>query len=350
MPIDKHNWRLMNKYLEYRGNVDQISAGSVLAEKTHMRYILEWAHDVSFRKASEIRPTLPDYLQANPLNEKQGKLSPAYIKKVLATARLFFTWLHENEPKYKHIKPAWIKTIKAKRLTDIPQVIEYVTLEEVQAIAARPARTARARRARAALVFLFLSGMRIGAFVSLPIQAVDIRQRVIYQYPSLGVKTKNSKHGITYLLDIPELLKVVQEWDDEIRAMLPPHGFWYAPISPYSGELDTSIVEIGNHRKNLARRDFKMWLKAENLLYHSPHKFRHGHIRYLAANARNVADLKAISQNVMHSDMKITDKFYTALNGDDLKDRISALNQNGKAKDKQKIKDFLLELLNDLDD
>ena len=77
------------------------------------------------------------------------------------------------------------------------------------------------RRDRAAAILLFLSGIRAGAFGTLPIDAVDLPNRTIKQWTSLGVETKNDKSATTYLLDIPELLAVVEDWDDLIRAQLP---------------------------------------------------------------------------------------------------------------------------------
>lgn len=335
----------MKKYLEYRRSVDQITEGSAKQEETHMRYVLRWAQETSFQKVEDIRPTFPEFLVANPLSERKKPLSPVYIKKTLATARMFFTWLHENEPGYKKIKPAWIKKIKVKRLVNIPRTTEYVTLDEMLAIAARSVRTARARRARAALAFLYLSGMRIGAFISLPIQAVDIPNRTVYQDPSLGVRTKNSKYGKTVLLEIPELLKVVQDWDDEIRAVLPPNGFWFAPLSFITGEIDPSILEVGKHRFTLARRDLKAWLEHENLPYHTPHKFRHGHIHYGLAHSRTAADMKAVSLNVMHSDIKTTDQFYSSFEGEELKNRISSFGKGGTVEANPDIIKFLEDAL-----
>lgn len=333
--ISKKNIQLMKKYLEYRQSVDQITEGSAKREETHLRYVLRWAQETPFQKVEDIRPTFPDYLLANPLSERKKPLSSVYIKKALATARMFFTWLHENEPGYRKIKPAWIKKIKVRRLVNIPRTTEYVTLEEIREIAARPARSARARRARAALVFLYLSGMRIGAFTTLPIQAVDIPNRVVYQDPGLGVKTKNGKYGKTYLLEIPDLIKVIQEWDDEIRALLPLSGFWFAPLSNITGQIDPSITELGKHRFNLVRRDLQKWLEYENLPYHSPHKFRHGHIHFGWSHSRTAADMKAVSLNVMHADIKTTDQFYSAFEGDELKNRISHFGNGGAADDTQ---------------
>ncbi|MBN8581926.1 MAG: site-specific integrase [Anaerolineae bacterium] len=343
--ISKKNVQLVRKYLEYRRSVDQIAEGSAKREETHLRYVLRWMQEASFQDVQDKRPTFPDYFRAHPLSERSKPLSPVYIKKTLATARLFFTWLSENETGYKKIKPAWIKKIKVKRLVNIQRTTEYVSLEEIMTIASRPCKGARARRARAGLVFLFLSGMRIGAFISLPIQAVDIPNRVIYQDPSLGVKTKNSKYGITYLLDIPELLKVIQDWDDEVRAVLPPNGFWFAPLSIQDGTIDQNAFEIGKHRFNLARRDFKAWLEHEKLPYHSPHKFRHGHIHYGLAHAKTAADVKAVSLNVMHGDTQTTDVFYSSFKGDELKNRITSLNKGNKSEDNQDIISALEDML-----
>lgn len=335
--IYKKNWKLMKKYLEYRLKVDQITKGSMLKEQTHMRYLLEWAQDRSFRQVSIIRPSFPEYMLSSRLDGEEGQLSAVYIKKVLATARLFFTWLSDNEAGYKHIKQAWIKTIKNKRLSETTKNAEAVTLEEILVIASRPVHTVQARRTRAALAFLYLSGIRIGAFVSLPLQAVDIPNRVIKQFPTLGVRTKNRKSATTYLWDIPELITIVQEWDNEVRSVLPPNGFWFAPLSFQTGQIDACITKIGEHRITLARRNFKEWLDQENLPYHSPHKFRHGHIQYGEAHANNVSDLKAVSLNVMHSSMKITDESYSNLQDKEVKKRITTLNKSNKTNDTQDL-------------
>ena len=70
-----------------------------------------------------------------------------------------------------------------------------------------------------ALVFWFLSGIRIGAFVSLPLAAIDIDNLKIKQWPKLGVRTKFKKHATTFLLNIPELPGVVLGWDQEVRSI-----------------------------------------------------------------------------------------------------------------------------------
>ena len=280
------------------------------------------------------RPTFPEFMLTARLDGEEKQLSAGYIQKTLATARLFFTWLSDYELGYRNIKQAWIKTIKTKRLTEAPRNKEAVTFDEIIRIARAPAASLVERRARAAAVFLWLSGMRIGAFVSLPIQAVDIPNRTVTQYPSLGVKTKNRKFAVTTLYDIPELIKVVQEWDEEIRKVLPSNGFWFAPISPQTGKIDAAITSIGEHRINLARRNIKAWLENVGLPYHSPHKFRHGHVQFGSAHAKTHADYKAVSLNVMHSSVGITDQFYSNISDEEVHNRIGLLT-NGEQKESE---------------
>ncbi len=134
-----------------------------------------------------------------------------------------------NYPEYRVLKGAWIETLKAKRLEDIPKALDDVSLDEIYKIASAPVEDIVERRIRASAVFWFLSGIRIGAYVTLPIKAVDIRNKTVKQYPSLGVRTKNSKYAKTSLWDIPELLEVAQDWDNEVRTILPDTGFWFAP-------------------------------------------------------------------------------------------------------------------------
>ncbi|HEY4690001.1 MAG TPA: hypothetical protein VIK33_11870, partial [Anaerolineae bacterium] len=87
-----------------------------------------------------------------------------------------------------------------------------------------------ARRDKAAAAFLFLSGARATAFCTLTLECVDIAERTVKQYPTMGVKTKNGKAGLTRLLEIPDLLQVVEDWDSFVRTQLPPTAPWYPII------------------------------------------------------------------------------------------------------------------------
>jgi len=172
---------------------------------------------------------------------------------------------------------------------------------------------------------MFVSGMRIGALVTLPLKAIDIENRTILQYPSLGVHTKNYKPGKTFLFPIPEIIEKLKEWDEEVRSILSEDGFWFAPLSPETGEIDTKNTKLNDTRVALLRKNMVSWFQKNGIPYHSPHKFRHGHVHYGQSHAKNQADYKAVSQNVMHSSTGITDQFYSNMDDEMKKNRIDSM-------------------------
>jgi integrase len=323
--INRQNWQLVKNYLAYRVRVDQLTSQSAKVERAYLRYILEWAQETSFLEAPTLEPGLPKFVLTFRLDKGAGQLSPVSIKKTLACARRFFSWLIYNQPRYKSLKIAWVDTLKAKRVDAEPKSSEVVSYEEILAIANTPAATIRELRIRAAAVFLYLSGMRIGAFVSLPIKAIDFNNLSIKQFPNMGVKTKNGKYAETFLLPIPKLIEVARKWDDQVRSHLLGEALWFAKLKPATGELEKDHTLPGEHRHNLARKELRSWLIANSLPYRSPHKFRHGHIHWAASRATDWADYKAVSLNVMHTSTSVTDVIYSKLEGNEVRLRIASL-------------------------
>ena len=325
--INRANWKAVKVYLKYRLEVDHLSRSSMHLEENWLRHLLEWANEKLFSQAPIIRPTLPEYILTARLDGKGQKLSPAYTKKVIRASFRFFSWLKTHQRGYKNITVGWIDTLKPPRMTIEYKEHEAVTLEEIRAIARAPVHTLRDRRIRAAAVFWFLSGIRIGAFVSLPLAAVDLDNLALQQWPKLGVRTKFNKHATTYLLNIPDLLFVIRDWDREVRQICGNDGLWFAPFSPETGEIIPGANQVGDQRHTRARKDLSDWLKKVELPYHSPHKFRHGHAVYALKLAKDVPALKAVSQNLMHSNLSITDGVYGILSDIDVKGQIASLGQ-----------------------
>jgi integrase len=319
--IYRGNWKLVKAYLKYRMEVDQISKSSIRLEETWLYHILEWANNKPFEFAPKIRPTLPEYMLTARKDNQEKQLSPIYITKVIRAGYRLFAWLRVHKSGFGSITNAWLDTIKSPKMIIEPKEHEAVTLEEVRAIAQAPVFTLRDRRIRAAAVFWFLSGIRIGAFVSMPVIAVDLDHSAVYQFPKLGVRTKNKKHSTTYLLNIPDLLEVIRSWDREVR-LVNPAGLWFAKLATETEEILTGNHEAGEHRHTRARKDLKVWLDKVSLPYHSPHKFRHGHAVYLIKQAKNIRALKAISQNLMHANLSITDGVYGILSEQDVRNQI----------------------------
>ena len=80
----------------------------------------------------------------------------------------------------------------------------------------------------------------------------------------------------------------------------------------------------------MAIKYLRAWLDKVGLPYHSPHKFRHGHIQYGLARSRTIADYKAVSLNAMHASMEITDEIYSRLDNKEVRMRIEQLGEEQK--------------------
>ncbi len=330
--IIRSNYLLLQEHLKYLGEVMQTAPASVDRYRFHLRHLLIWADARPWLAVPEIRPTFPVYLKSLSGENGGRPLAAVTQEKVLKVSRRFFRWLRETHPRdFGKLSPAWIDTLRLAPGT--PTGIrehEYVSEEEIKHLAQIPVPPADLAllRDRAAAVMLFLSGARAGAFTSLPIQAVDVSGRAIRQWPELGVRTKFGKRATTYLLEIPELLEVVAEWDTLVQGKLPGTAAWYAPIESSWGEQEFSGLVPGRNRGEALYKRLKILFAQASLPFKGPHRFRHGHAVYGLLHARDMADYKAVSSNLMHADITITDEIYAPLLTREVKGRIASLGKN----------------------
>lgn len=326
--INRANWKLYKAYLRYRVEVAQISENSLRMNETRLRHLLKWADSTPFVKVPSIRPTFPKYLKNARADGRGSKLSPAYTKKVIEAAYQFGTWLIIYHSGYKNKFPLWVDSLRPPRSFMFEQQRKKaITLQEVRAIAAAPVHEVWEQRIKSAVILMYLSGIRVGAFVTLPLKAVNIPELEIKQWGDLGVKTKNRKEGTTFLFDIPDLIQIVQDWDNKVRAILDDSGYWFAPLDSLTGEINTHAYDIGENRDMRVRVDLKRWLSSVGLPYYSPHKFRHGFTLYGRNHSKDPSDFKAVSENLMHSSVYITDSLYGSPSEQDVKERIRAMGQ-----------------------
>ena len=330
------NWKLVRAYLKYREEVHLVSQKTVRNEETWLLHLLYWAWGNHFRNTPKIRPSFPKYMLTARSDGKKGQLSPAYIKKVITSARRFLEWLSINK-RIRSINAVYLDTLRTPRITMIPKEPEAYTLEEIRAIAAVPVQTIKEERIRASAVFLWLSGMRVGAFSSLSLQCVDLEKLEIKQWPGLGVRTKNNKHATTSPLPIPDLLDVVKAWDHKLRQLLPPEGMWYAPLLPMTGNFDLSanIQNYPDNRRTMVTRNLRQWMDKIDLPYRSAHQFRHGFMKFIKENAKDEAQKEAAREILMQETLLTTTygKFNHAditkqmrqMVGDDMKAKIEEI-------------------------
>ena len=147
----------------------------------------------------------------------------------------------------------------------------------------------------------------------------------IRQFPSAGVRTKNAKHATTYLFNIPELLGVVTRWDGFVRSLLPDSATWYAAVRLVWDEQHLVDVSPAPSRAGDFNKRLTVLLSQAGVPRRSAHQFRHGHAVHGLQQARSLADYKAISQNLMHENIQITDGIYADLVGSEVRTRVTSL-------------------------
>ena len=323
--INRQNYHDIKSYLDYMENIQQAEKSTLKRAWSHLRHLLEWADEKPFPRSPSITPTFPTYLVNYVSNGK--KLAPSTIVKCLTQARQFYAYAKTAwQSRYKTISDTWIASLKPNRKIRSNSGMrnhKFYTLDQVMKIVEYDTDNLHLKRAKVAVAMLFCSGMRADALASLPIICVDLENNCVLQFPEMGVRTKNYKSGITYLLPIDPLLELIHKWDEMVRSF-PEYCLWYSPISRDNSRLiPTTIAYYG--RNSTVQKDVRMICQAAGVAYLSPHKLRHGHVMYAIQHAKTIKDLKAISANVMHSSLIVTDQIYGVLQDIDVKNFITSL-------------------------
>jgi integrase len=331
--VNRRNYLLVKAYTAYLRDHMQLNASSVGRYGFYLRFLLIWADETPLSKAADIRqPSFAQFLLNTRFDGKDGPMAPCTIRKIIQTTKRFFIWARLNYPgDFRELTVAWINTLRPPMMAQRAKVHLFITLDEVLHLVRTPSPEGdlALRRDKAAAALLFLSGMRDGAFASLPIRAVDIPRRQVNQWPhEYGVRTKNGASATTFLLEISELLAVVGKWDVFIRSKMPPTAMWYTPVINHWGEQTLSPQPPGAHRHSSLAKRMRILFGMAGIPYKSPHKFRHGHAVYALQRAKTMGDYKAISQNLMHKDIRVTDAIYAPLLGNEIGSRIRSLSED----------------------
>jgi integrase len=323
------NYFLAREFIAYLSEVMQLNPTSVYRYWPYLKHLLIWADAVPFSQAAAIRPTFTSYLAAlGQSRSEPAGLAGMTLKKILQTAKRFFGWLKTMYPQqYRQLPPAWIDALRLPRGSRPVEEHKFVRLEQVLELIGIPIpdEDIATWRDQAAAAMLFLSGARATAFTTLTLECVDLPNRTVKQWTELGVKTKNSKSATTFLLEVPELLHFVERWDGYVRSRLPSAATWYTPILQNWGDQTLSAVRPGSNRNvALGRRMCKLFALAQ-IPCQSPHAFRHGHAVFALQHCRTMADYKAVSMNLMHDSIAITDGIYAPLATEEVRYRVATL-------------------------
>jgi site-specific recombinase XerD len=319
--INRENWADTRLFLAHYERIGR-DAETIKRIRGILRHLLEWADATPFPKARSIDPAFPTYLLTARGDGKDRPLSAASMKKACEYSRMFFEWIRaEHLARYKLISVSWIDTIRPSVRKGVHSEFhehKFWELAQVRAIAQLTPRNLTEERDQAAVCFMYLSAMRVGAFVSMPAAAVDLQRCKISQFPELGVHTKNGKAALTDLLRLPDLLAVVQAWDAKVRAA--GALLWFPRVDRWHRFVGTEKETNWMTRKKLLNQGIRGLCERAGVPYLSSHKLRHGHTVFMMRRVRDMKQLKSLSQNLMHSSVAITDAIYGRLVSDDIAD------------------------------
>jgi integrase len=330
--ISRDNYQDVCDFLNFQGELKQNDPHTVAGYWYRLRHLMMWAQENPLTKATIIRPSFPSYLE-KVKTPKGNPLGSSGFTAICKTARAFYLWAKAEFPgRYRSVDQNWIVSIRPPRTRREQSELhtrELYTVEEAIRLATCPVELLSEHRTQAAAAMLFLSGMRIGAFMSLPIGCVDLEHMRIFQLPERGVLTKNRKAAITSLLDIPELLEVVWAWDRLVREKLDDSFYWYPHLDSFGGfsaKIAINREALGNRKHDFCD-DLKSLCTLAGIAYKSAHKFRHGHAVYALKHCSTMEEFKSVSMNLMHSNMGITDSIYGKLVEDEIHNTIVGLSK-----------------------
>lgn len=349
--IYRQNYKDVKNYLKYHSVILHNEDTTTRSYWVSFKRILTWCDDIPFPEFYKAKMTLPEFLRKMVMS---GELSEQTASDTCSLFKEFLRYhISENHARYGKLKQSQISENKYTVHADSAKLPKYVTLEEINKIAEFEPKTLVQQRAQASACFLFLSGMRAGAFVTIPINCVDLEKRNIYQFPEKGVHTKFTKRAITTLLPLPNLMEIVKRWDDLVRQNCPSDSAWFAriddknhlklgagsfatefnPFIPENQDTNTGRI-LSMRRRTLLGNDLNVLCDLVGIEHKNPHAFRHGHIHYGLSNASSMEEFKAISQNVMHNNTSITDEIYSRMNHEKLNNVISNMGSKNES-DKQ---------------
>ena len=284
--------------------------------------MLEWAGNRYFSNAAKIKPTFPEYLDK--LRKEDGsEYDQDYINGACSFARRFFEYAYKRFDYYSKRLPAdFFDDFKPIMKTTDLEKLDFYTEEDMLKIAALIPKSIIDLRNIAAFIFIYLSGMRITAFLSMPIYSVNLEDGIVVQNPSDGTYTKLNKAGRTVLLDNPILLEVVKRWDMLVRQYCPPESTWYARMNNKQ-QFNPKVIELrdrrdpntfkeahGNYKNfTMAMKDI---CKRAGVKYRSPHKGRYGNIHKWMENITTMEERQALAENSLHT-LPVLERTYTRM-------------------------------------
>ena len=256
-------------------------------------------------------------------SERTGKvvsLATAYA--VLGHVARFFDWLSKQKGYRSRVRAEDIDYLtlskKDARVATARRERDPPTSEQIlAALEKAPRDSFLDQRDRALMAFIFLTGVRDGAVVSLKRKHLDLARNCVFQ-DAREVKTKNRKTINTWFFPVDGVVRaIVEEWVRVLECDLDrgPDDYLF-PAVYVAFNSQAAKFESGELSReacagpDAVRRAFRRIFSLAGLPYFNPHSFRKTLVLLGLRVSRNPEEFKAWSQNLGHEDMLTTFSAY----------------------------------------
>lgn len=336
--INVKNIKVIRNYRTWLLEAKGLNEKSVVKMERAIHLYQDFTEDEDFNRFNSDRAiNFKNFLKQK---KYRGKvMAPNSYRTYLIHLRGFFTWLC-TQPGYKsRIKIDSLEYLtvskKESRLAVQKTIKNFPMLEYIKDIANSVVTTTEiGLRNRALISFTFLTGMRDGAIISLPIMSINEDELYVLQNPMYGVKTKFGKTIYSKIFKFdPDLIRYFLDWLKHLKKKgfsnndpLFPRSKVKKEGNNLSFQEATEVEPVYWESTASMRKIFKDQCELIKKEYHSPHKYRDAAIYYALKSARNGEEIKAVSQNFGHENVATTMTVYAQLTPEHQLDVLSQLN------------------------
>ena len=302
LPRNPQNERLKRRYFEYRLQSDGVSPKTLRKDEIAMLRFEALDGHASLLDFSKDRAIIfKTHLDALELTAHSRVAE-------LRTIREFYLWVLKDLGPASGIRRIDIDYLKPSK-RDIgasrsSSILAFPSIEEAtRAFRLMPAGSVNELRNRAIFGLLLMTGIRVGALITLKIKHYHADRRLVYQDPN-EVATKGSRAIDTFLVVLDDdVLKAFEDW---IAKLVTDHGFGpddplFPTLRPSGGFGGLQLAPIpystAQAIQNMIRRTFAH----VGLKPYTPHRFRNALVAAAYERGLAIAEMVALSRNLGHS-------------------------------------------------
>lgn len=319
-PLEQ-NERLKRRFLEYRKYARQLSDKSLDRELAALERFDVWNGRKDFGKFHiEWAMHFRNHLE-KARNTNRKPLGKSTVRAILATMREFTLWLSQQDGFRSRIRASDADYFNLSRRDEAearaaPARPAPSIKQATRALELMPSATPREMRDKAVFALLCLTGIRVGALISLRLKHVDLQDKSVTQNPR-EVATKFGRSIDTFFAKgIPGAEIALSAWiahlEDE--ALYGPEDPLF-PATAIAPQANTGFRAEGFERRRWkstepVRKVVNSAFSEAGMPNYGPHAFRHMLARHAAKTCSSVAEIVATSQNLGHTDVLTTLRSY----------------------------------------